>query len=149
MVKKKIKRRISSSTTILHTKVMPAILLIAAVAYFVLLLFSSYNTEKLLPLFLITAMFSIIWFINSRNLKVVYLENDGLIVDDKKIFFKNMISVRNDLFSNYSIRYLEGNKYKSFRFIIDSIPFITPAYMKQIKMIIDKNGNNTDDVSLF
>ena len=150
MVEKKITRRISSSVTVVHTKVMPIVLSIAAVVYLVLLLFSKYSAEELLPLLLATIMFSIAWFVTGRNFKVVYLENDGLIVNGKKIFFKDMVSVRKNLSAtNYHIRYLEGFKHKSFKFIVSTFPFITPAYMKQIKKIIDKNGNNTDDVSLF
>jgi hypothetical protein len=149
MIEKKNPRRISSITTVVHTKVIPAILSMAVVVYFVLLLFSKYSAEKLLPLLLAMIMFSIIWFLKSRNLKVVYLKNDGLIVNGKKVLFNDMISIRNDLLHTYSIRYSDGVKDKSFRFIIDSIPFFTPAYMKQIKSVIDKNSNNLDEVSLF
>jgi hypothetical protein len=149
MIEKKNPRRISSITTVVHTKVIPAILSMAVVVYFVLLLFSKYSAEKLLPLLLAMIMFSIIWFLKSRNLKVVYLKSDGLIVNGKKVLFNDMISIRNDLLHTYSIRYSDGVKDKSFRFIIDSIPFFTPAYMKQIKSVIDKNSNNLDEVSLF
>jgi hypothetical protein len=149
MIEKKNIRRISSITTVVHTKVIPAILLIATLVYLMLLLFSKYSAEKLLPLLLAVIMFSIIWFLKSRNLKVVYLKNDGLIVNGKKVLFNDMISIRNDLLHTYSIRYSDGVKDKSFRFIIDSIPFFTPAYMKQIKSVIDKNSNNLDEVSLF
>jgi len=149
MVEKKITRRISSSGTVVHTKIMPAVLSVAAVTYLILLLFSKYSAEELLPLLIATIMFSIAWFVKGRNFKVVYLENDGLIVDGKKILFKDMVSIKKDLSSHYYIRYLEGVKYKSFKFIVPSFLFITPAYMKQIKRMIDKNDNNTDGVSLL
>ena len=150
MIEKKITRRISSSSTIVHTKIMPTVLSVAAVIYLILLLFSKYSVEELLPLLLATIMFSIAWFVTGRNFKVVYLENDGLIVDGKKILFKDMVSVRKNLSAtNYHIRYLEGVKHKSFKFIVSTFPFVTPAYMKQIKRMINRNGNNTDDVSLL
>lgn len=114
-----------------------------------LLLFSKYGAEKLLFLLLAVIMFGIVWFLKSRNLKVVYLESDGLIVNDKKVLFGDMISIRNDLLHTYTIRYSDGIKDRSFRFIIDAIPFFTPAYMKQLKRVIDKNGNNFGEVSLF
>jgi len=149
MIEKKNIRRISSITTVVHTKVIPAILLIATLVYLMLLLFSKYGAENLLFLLLAVIMFGIVWFLKSRNLKVVYLENDGLIVNGKKVLFGDMISIRNDLLHTYTIRYSDGIKDRSFRFIIDAIPFFTPAYMKQLKRVIDKNGNNFDEVSLF
>jgi hypothetical protein len=149
MIEKKNIRRISSITTGVHTKVIPAILLIATLVYLMLLLFSKYGAENLLFLLLAVIMFGIVWFLKSRNLKVVYLENDGLIVNDKKVLFGDMISIRNDLLHTYTIRYSDGIKDRSFRFIIDAIPFFTPAYMKQLKRVIDKNGSNFDEVSLF
>ena len=87
-------------------------------------------------------MFFIPSFFISRKLKIVFLGKDYFQVDDKKIPFKKIKSIRkNYLSASYIIKYEEENQNKKFRFLPKfHLPFYTPSYIKEVGKIIKQQS---------
>ena len=87
-------------------------------------------------------LFFIPSFFISRKLKIVFLGKDYFQVDDKKIPFKKIKSIRkNYLSASYIIKYEEENQNKKFRFLPKfHLPFYTLSYIKEVKKIIKQQA---------
>jgi len=134
--------RVSSITTPLRRKILPVI---NVVALFVCVVCKYiFNLDyRILDMLILASSFSLfIYLILSRNLKIIYYENNFLLVDRAKLFLKDIISIKRRHFATYRIFFKTEYKMKSFIFIVDTIPFYTPDIIKEIKAKIKANNHS-------
>lgn len=131
-------KRISSRRTPFLNKGIPAIILLALFVVFFFLF--TVKISDVTPLFLGIIMFFLVWLVNGKGLKVVYVEKDGFIVNGKKILFKNVVSIKRQWrTTHYRVRYQDGVKTTSFKFTITMF-FMEPPYIKNIRRIIEERS---------
>jgi hypothetical protein len=133
--------RVSSSSTNFRRKILP----IVNICIFVVGIIYKFIFKPkfgVLDMFIIVNFFSIvIYLILYRNIKNVFFEEDYLLVDNRKLYYEQMVSIENTGFARYRIHYKTENKIKSFPFITHSIPFFTPKIIYRIEDIIKKAHN--------
>jgi len=106
-------QRISSDRSIMFKKKMPAFALLLALLYVLLKVFTDYPAADLFSILALSIITIIGWLAYFRSVKEVYLADDGLVVNDNKILFTNIILLVHDL-GTILVRYKEGDNYKSF-----------------------------------
>jgi hypothetical protein len=131
-------KRISSITTHFRKKIIPIILLINILIILFGVLFFNYNFKYLFLIIGPTLIFGYAWISSFRKLKVVYLGNNFLKVDDKKILFEKIISIERISSFCYKVLYKQDLTIKSFVFMTDTIPSLVPYYVKEIRESIKK-----------
>lgn len=128
-------RKISSNLTEFYRKKF----LICQILIFIVLLsiffLKDLPIEFLILTLFIFFLFFFIWFWQMKDLKIVYLKNKTLIVDNEIIQFEKIISIEKSIFSpNYKVKYFEENKKKSFIFLpVFTLPFFTQSFIKEIR----------------
>jgi hypothetical protein len=133
-------KRISSRRTPFLNKGTPAIILLALFVVFFFLFTDKHKISDVTPLFLGIIMFFLVWLVNGKGLKVVYVEKDGFIVNGKKILFENVVSIKRQWrTTHYRVRYQDGVKTTSFKFTITMF-FMEPSYIKNIRRIIEERS---------
>jgi len=87
-------------------------------------------------------LFFIPSFFISRKLKIVFLGKDYFQVDDEKVQFKKIKSIRkNYLSGSYIIKYEVDSQIKQFRFLPKfHLPYYTLSYIKDVKKIIKQQS---------
>jgi hypothetical protein len=131
-------KRISSVTTYFRKKIIPLILLINILLILFWVSFFNYKFKNLFLIIGPTLIFSYAWISSFRKLKVVYLGNKFLKVDDEKILFEKIISIEKISPLCYKVVYEQDFTVKSFVFMIDTIPPLVPYYIKEIRGIIEE-----------
>jgi hypothetical protein len=131
-------KRISSITTHFRKKIIPIILLINILIILFGVLFFNYNFKYLFLIIGPTLIFGYAWISSFRKLKVVYLGNKFLKVDDEKILFEKIISIERISSFCYKVLYKQDLTIKSFVFMTDTIPSLVPYYVKEIRESIKK-----------
>jgi uncharacterized membrane protein YjdF len=81
-------QKISSALSIFLKKKIPAFAVVLALLYAILMIFAHYTFKELAGLFSFIVFLILGWTFSSRNMEEVYLEEDGLVVKDKKYFLK-------------------------------------------------------------
>ncbi len=134
-------REISSRLTPFYTKIFWIFLvyLIAGVTCFFI-----YDASFEF-LFLIIYSFLIFFtpsFLAGRKLKIVFLGQDYFQIEDEKIAFKKIKSIRKAYLSaSYIIKYEENNQIKKIRFLPKfHLPFHKLSYIKKVEEIIQKES---------
>ena len=64
-----------------------------------------------------TLIFTFAWLFEFRKLSEVYIEEKYLIIDDKKISFKDVISIERRNWPTYKVKYNSGELIKYFLFL--------------------------------
>lgn len=125
-------RKISSRLTPFYTKIFWLLItyLVVGVFCFIILKFSYEFLFLIIYSFL---LFFIPSFFISRKLKIVFVGKDYFQVDDEKISFKKVKSIRkNYLSASYIIKYEADNQIKKFRFLPKfHLPFYTHELYKR------------------
>ncbi len=128
-------KRISRTT--FGKKMIPIFLVISYTTIFICIVFLDFPLMKVLPLICISLIFSLGWLLTMRKLKTVYLGDNYIVVDEKKLNFEKIVSIKRFNFNTYySVEYLENNDIKSFVFSPNTpifLPFLEPYYVKKIK----------------
>lgn len=79
----------------------------------------------------------------------VYLEDDGLVVRNKKILFKNIVLLVND-FGTILLRYKDQDNYKSFKFkIADFGISFQSDIVKRLKLMAEESNVASGSVCRF
>ena len=130
-------------------KKMPAFALLLALLYVLLKVFTDYPAADLFSILALSIITIIGWLAYFRSVKEVYLADDGLVVNDNKILFTNIILLVHDL-GTILVRYKEGDNYKSFKFMVaDSGLFFRSEITKQLKEMIEASTINSKSVCRF
>lgn len=134
--------RISSGLTNFNVKILPWVFLVFVIVFFVLYLISGF--DFLIALTVLFSFYILIWWLNMRKLKNVYLGNKMLKVDNEILYFKDIISVKKYIFSSsYTIKYRKGKEIQSFKFLPKFyLPLFTHSYIKEIRNDIKERNNN-------
>lgn len=132
-------KRISSITTYFRKKIIPIILLINILIIICCLSFYNYTVKNLSLLIGSTIIFIYAWLSSFRKLEIVYLGNKYLEVNKEKILFKNIISIEKISSFCYKLTYQKNDTTNFFIFMVDSLPFVVPNYIKEIREFIKKN----------
>lgn len=134
-------RKISSRLTPFYTKFFWLLTAYLVVGFFCFIIFK-FSYEFLFLIIYSFLLFFIPTFFISRKLKIVFLGKDYFQVDDKKIPFKKIKSIRkNYLSASYIIKYEEENQNKKFRFLPKfHLPFYTLSYIKEVEKIIKQQS---------
>jgi len=142
-------QKISSDRSILFKKKMPAFALLLALLYILLKVLTNYPAADLFSILGLSIITIIGWLAYFRSVKEVYLADDGLVVNDNKILFTNIILLVHDL-GTILVRYKEGDNYKSFKFMVgDSGPFFRSEIVKQLKKMIEESVVDSESVCRF
>jgi len=140
-------REISSKRTILYKKGLPIVILLCAIILVLFMIFDTRKTEEYIPFFATLTMFTLGWTIYFRKLEVVYIDKNDLIVRNKKILIKDVISVKQEsLSSQYRVKYYDGNNINSFKFSIDTFLFIKPDFIKKLQTLVAKNNHTSPNL---
>ena len=134
-------RKISSRLTPFYTKLFWLIIAYLVVGVFCFIIFK-FSYEFLFLIIYSFLLFFIPSFFISRKLKIVFLGKDYFQVDDEKIPFKKIMSIRkNYLSASYIIKYEVGSQIKQFRFLPKfHLPFYTLSYIKEVEKIIKQQS---------
>ena len=127
-------KRISSKLTYLLKRIVPIIILINIMIVFVFLTFFDFTFKELSLLIYPTIIFSIAWLDSFRKLKQVYLGENFLIVNEKKIHFNNIIDIeRKALTKLYKVTYQDNKLTKTFIFRPNFIILFEPDDFKVLR----------------
>lgn len=130
-------RKVSSITTSFRKKILPVIILINLIGCIISSMFFSVEFENLLIIFFPSIIFAGAWIFSFRKLQTVYLSDSYLFVRNKKIYFRNIVSIEKISFFKYRVTYKINDKINSFVFMVDSLPFITPDFIKIINANVE------------
>lgn len=130
-------KKISNRLTPFYTKIVWLLIAYLVVGVFCFIIFK-FSYEFLFLIIYSFLLFFIPLFFIARKLKIVFLGKDYFQVDDKKIPFIKIKSIRrNYLSASYIIKYEEENQNKKFRFLPKfHLPFYTLSYIKEVEKII-------------
>ena len=133
-------KKISSGlTSIYRDKYQYLIFLIFIFLFFLYFYFKLNNVLIFIGIAILCFMI-LVWFLNLRKLKDVFIEKDKIIVDNVEIFFHEIISLNQSMFTyDYKIVYKKNNKIESFIFLPKfTIPFFIFFFIKEIKKGMNK-----------
>ena len=135
--------RISSKSTHFLTRILPWILSLCIVIFFILFMYNK-NLDFLIAFIFLFLFYLLIWWFFTKKLQIVYLGDKKLKINDEIIPFNKIISVNKFLLSAaYRIKYKKGETTASFIFLPKFyIPFFTHSYIKEIKNDIKARRNN-------
>jgi len=130
--------RVSSLSTNFRRKILPIASLFTLIIGIGYRFF--FNPDfGLLDMLIFISFFSIIiYIILYRTIRNVYFEEDFLLADKNKVYFKQIISLEKINFTRYKIYYKVDDTVKSFIFLIDSIPFIRSEILNKIEAKISR-----------
>jgi len=126
-------QRISSRLTILYVRIIPWILLGLLLISVILYIIFEFDFFIAFNVFILLILIN--WWFHIRKLKMVYLGDKKLKVENEIIPFNKIISVNKFIFSStYRIKYSNNNELKSFTFLPKfHLPFFTQSYIKEIR----------------
>jgi hypothetical protein len=132
-----IMKRISSKQTFFLKKIIPVILCINVIIMVFWILFFTVDFRELTFLLFPTIIFGSAWLVSFRKMKIVYLGNKLLKVDEEIILYEKIISINKFFFTNLiKITYQKDKLIKQLVFRPNTITYITPDYFKEIKKFI-------------
>ena len=131
-------KKISSITTNFRRRILPIILFLNFVIILGCFLdFYKFRFNNFL--LFSTILFFLVWFFVFRKLKTVYMSQSHLKFDSQQVNFENVISIIKIRSFSYCVTYKVNNKIDKIEFMVDSLPFITPKFIKELRNKINKN----------
>lgn len=120
-------------------KIVPLIILLNVIIVFVLLNFFYFSFKELSLLVYSSIIFSIAWLDSFRKLQQVYIGENFLIVEKKRLEFSNIINIeRKSLTKLYKVTYQDYELIKTFIFRPNFIIFFEPDSFKVLREFIKK-----------
>lgn len=128
-------KQLSSANTILYSKILPYVLVIFILGLLSEIVFMNATINEVGPPILAILMLIFAWYLYFRKLKVVYIEDNFFIVDNEKILFSNVISIKSVdlLMPHYVVKYRKGEEIKKFKFSVKSFLFFESSEIKRLK----------------
>ena len=92
----------------------------------------------------VNSILGIAWIISFRKLRTVHVDNDFFMVDNQKVFFKDVISIERNIFAKiYKIKFTNEKEVKSFVFRPNFIIVAEPSYFDEIRTMT-KSARTSD-----